>query len=141
MSTYSEAWHNTPPAIRDFYRNFADLNTIFCGRDLANPDWPLYGYFTTLGWAFLCYRGPDIAAHNWTAQLFDHGSFDPATVVMQLQEMWEDGYIGPAFSAGGLFDWGAQFRDVPLYAENYPKPKYKIRKSYWTGAPRRRRNL
>lgn len=141
MSAHSDAWTAAPPAVQAFYVNFASLNTFFCNPDRANPDPPDFGYFTTFGWAFLGYNGYHVFEHNFTVQLAVSGVVDPAIVVMQLQELWEADHIGPAFSAAGFLDWGEQFRDVVDFAWNYPKPKYKIRKSYWTGAPRRRRNL
>jgi hypothetical protein len=141
MSAHSDAWAAAPPAVQAFYVNFASLNTIFCQHTLGDQSFPYFGYFTTLGWSFLGYRGYDVFQHNFTVQLAISGAVDPAIVVMQLQELWETGHIGPAFSAGGFLDWGEQFRDVPAFAENYPRAKVRPRRSYWTGAPRRRRNL
>ena len=34
-----------------------------------------------------------------------------------------------------------QWIAIPATSLDYPRPQYKIRKSYWTGTPKRRRNL
>lgn len=34
-----------------------------------------------------------------------------------------------------------QFICIPIFADNYPREKFYITKSWWTGKPRKRRNL
>lgn len=141
MSAYSEAWHNTPPAVRDFYRNYH--RRYLCHGWKAEWDpvlkrwWPFYG----IGWLFSGYSGFSMAVNNWLVQLFDFGKFNPALVQFELDPWWPYPPIQPTGPVPFRGGWPDQFFEIPFWAENYPRPKYKVRRQYWTGKPRRRRNL
>jgi len=141
MSTYSEAWHNTPPAIRDFYRNFHHRYLRFARRIPYDETPPKFGWFTTIGWSFHAYFPYSIAMKNWTYQKATTGSFHPALVAMREHDGFSDPSPGPPYSSFFLDSWSDQFLDIPDYATNYPKPKFRVPRTYWTGKPRHRRNL
>lgn len=141
MSTYSDAWHNTPPAVRDFYRNFHNRYLRFARRIPYDETPPQMGWFTTFGWSFHAYSPFAIAMHNWSVQTFNFGSFDPAWVMMQTHAGFSDPSPGPPYDVSGLYSWSDQFIDIPHLATNYPKPALRVPRTYWTGKPVARRNL
>lgn len=141
MSVYSQAWRDTPPAVRDFYVNY---HRRFCAHSwkaeysIVIQQWVP---FQSIGWSFLGYSGVALAMANWERQTFLTGSFNPAIVLMTD----DPDYPPPDLQPIGPNPWdGAytdQFISVPSAAFNYPREKYKVRRSYWTGAPKKRRNL
>lgn len=141
MSTYSQAWHDTPPAIRDFYRNFHNRYLRQARRIDSTPPPGIDDWFSTFGWAFHAYSPAAIAMKNWTYQTFALGSFNPAIVVFATHSAWSDPSPGPPYGVTGLYSWSDQFIDIPNWATQYPRAKRKAPKTYWTGKPRRRRNL
>ena len=130
MSTYADAWHAMQPPIRDFYRNHAFLNTRF-----STP------HFTTFGFVFYRRRGIDLSSANFAYQLRQLPRVDINRPVILNFSLWDDlPYSLPCDD----FAWSTtfqQFATVPAYAFEYPRTKFKVPRSYWTGAPRRRRNL
>jgi len=141
MSTYSEAWEQTDREIQDFYVNFALNNLGFLGHyeDQYDPDFG--GYFFIGGLSGLGWRGWHVFQHNLSGQLFSFGSFDRNRVLFSEQDFIGEIDIFPWFNIFFFEGWPIQFEDVPAEALNYPRLKYNVRKSYWTGTPRRRRNL
>jgi hypothetical protein len=141
MSTFSEAWHTMDNKVREFYIAYSLINTYFC-----NPfDWdPVYRtklFFYTFGTGWNGPRGIDVAMKNWTCQLWASGSFAPNSVLWSTFSIWDYVVLGPMNDPfwGSTFD--PQFKVITDWAINYPRQKYRIRRSYWTGIPRRRRNL
>jgi hypothetical protein len=163
MSTYSEAWHSMDPDLRNFYVSWSQANAY----QLWHWEWsnnyqmwfPVNLYAQSLGG----YVGYHIAQRNWSIQTFETGSFDQNHINL----IWNEWGINPSWEPQrDPFDWYRYWRmtddlldltsiniyvapptDPPTEEEpnfwGYPMPraKYKIRRSYWTGAPRRRRNL
>lgn len=141
MSTYSEAWHTMDPAVRDFYVNWALINTAQSWHAEWWEEYHQWLPFTALGQAFPGYLGFHIAQRNWGIQLFETGSFNPNVVLLTDPGPGWDTNWEPQYSSWGFPFYGSIYIVVPDYCYNYPRPKYRIRRSYWTGAPRRRRNL
>jgi len=141
VSTYSDAWASMDPAIRTFYRNWADINTAQSWHVDWDPTSQIWTPFYTVGQSFPGYLGNHVASRNWGVQLTQNGSFDPNTVVLNIPTLSWSGLSQPAFDAFDFEAYGEANSVVEQYAVNYPRPKYKVRKSYWTGAPRTRRNL
>jgi len=141
VSTFSEAWHNTPPKIRDFYRNFAFVNCRLQGTIPPDPEWPDERYFCTFGKCFQAHRGIDVAMKNWYCQVFETGSFDVSTILWQEYCYYHSPCPSPIFNPFQSDSWGNAMIDVPKYCWRYPCPKRRAKKSYWTGKPRHRRNI
>ncbi len=141
MSTYSDAWHNTPPATRDFYRNYHRRYLAHCWKNYYWWQYQIWMPFYGVGWSWLGYSGYALAQANWTDQVRHFGSFNPAIVMLSIDPYWPPPPIqphGPGIYHGAYPD---QFVAVPEFADPYPREKYKVRRQYWTGKPRRRRNL
>lgn len=129
------------PAVRDFYRNFALRNTRYC-QPWPWPEYPgSLQYFTTLGQAFTAALGYDIARCNFSAQAFQLGSWDKNIVLFRDDPGFYHPTATPYLDANGFMEWQAQWSTIPTYCSNYPRPFSRGRRSYWTGAPRRRMNL
>lgn len=141
MSVYSEAWHNTPPAVRDFYRNYHRRYLAHGWKAEYDPIFHVWYSFYGAGWEFRGFSGYAIAQSNWSSQLWYLGSYDVARVYFELDPFWPPPPIQP--SGPGVFPgaYPDQFVEIPDWADNYPRPKYKVRRQYWTGKPIHRRNL
>jgi hypothetical protein len=163
MSTYSEAWHSMDPDLRNFYVSWAQINTA---QNWHVEYWELYEMWVPILLDTL-YRvgalGYHVAQRNWGIQLFETGSFDKNTILLNVPLFSQCGLLEPRFDVGELFSYesfGNSYLDLAtiniyvdpptdppteedpvFWASNLPRLKYKIRRSYWTGAPRRRRNL
>jgi len=141
MSAYSEAWNAMDPATRTFYVNFASIRCQFMGHQAGQYD-PAFGdYYEVYGHVFQAQRGFDVAARNFGEQLFGTGSFDPNTIIWTEQDLVFGSEILPFYQPGLYEGWWNPWTTIEQYAIQYPRAKYNVRKSYWTGAPRRRRNL
>ena len=141
MSAYSEAWHAMLPSVRDFYRNFAHSHTRF-SNPWRTPEDPSYlEYFTTFGQSFPGSLGWHVAQHNFGAQLVNYGQFNHDLVEIAVPAFTFNDEPEPVYDPIGAYSFGNQFSVTPVYCFNYPRPRYKARKTYWTGAPRRRQNL
>lgn len=141
MSTYSDAWQNTPPAIRDFYRNYHRRNLAHCWKAEYGPPPLKWIPFFTLGWSFQGYSGYALMMANLNIQVWLTGSFNVATVLLEVDPAFPPPSIqptGPGLWRGSYPD---QFAVVPAVGINYPRAKYKVRRQYWTGKPKRRRNI
>ena len=163
MSTYSDAWHSMDPNLRNFYVSWSQINASqlwhWEWNDLYDMWFPVNLFAQSLG-GFLGYH---IAQRNWGIQLFDSGTFDKNKIML----IWNEWGINPSFEPRydildfkrywRMFDDLLDLNSINIYVDpptdppteeepffwGYPMPrsKYKIRRSYWTGAPRRRRNL
>lgn len=130
MSTYSQAWHDTPPPIRHFYVNHF--------RRYLHYQRPP---FAALGYSFNARQAYHLAQKNWTFQTADVGSFNPAVVYILDFSAWDDlNYSLPLDPIALSTTWD-QFVAVPEFATNYPRDKYKVPRCNWTGKPRHRQNL
>jgi hypothetical protein len=163
MSTYSDAWHNMDPDLRNFYVNWSQIN---CAQCWHNVWWPQYDFWEPINlWAqsLQGYLGFHVAQRNWGVQQIISGSFDKNYCKLQIPAFGTSGLVEPAYDSSGatayysfcidLLDYSSIniYVDPPtdppteedpiFYGYPLPRLKYKIRKSYWTGAPRRRRNL
>jgi hypothetical protein len=141
MSTLSDAWRACPPAIRDFYVNNSALFTfhLWHADDPWNP--PARGVFYTIGQSFIGHRGFDIFCRNMTSQLYLTGSFDPQITLLDVAMGTFDGRIEPYYDLDHFYSFAPPPDLFPDFIVNYPRAKYRVRRSYWTGAPRHRRNL
>lgn len=142
MSTYSDSWEATPPKVRDFYRNYAQRHCVQSWKTVWDPIaghfWPFFGAM----WVFWATRGIDIAIGNWKNQLAVSGSFNTAIVLFDLTPTLPPPPIQPAHGPGLDGDLPDIYATVPLDPTNqYPRAKYNVRRTYWTGKPKRRRNL
>jgi hypothetical protein len=141
MSTYSEAWAAMNPAVRDFYRNWADINSA---QSWHAEWWDAFQFwlpFYTMGISWPGYLGFHIAQRNWGIQTALSGSFNPDTVLLCIPATTWTGLLEPQYDQAENGSYSQFWDVVPVWAINFPREKYKVRKSYWTGAPRRRRNL
>ncbi len=141
MSVASDAWEITPPAIRDFYVNYHRRYLAHGWKAGYFVPGKFWFPFSGLGWSFQGYSGYALFQANITAQQFPLGFFDVAKVQLET----DPDYPPPSIQPAGPFPWlGAypdQFIEIPDVASQYPRAKYKVRRSYWTGKPKRRRNL
>jgi len=141
VSTYSEAWHATPRPVQDFYRNYQRRNLQHSWKaEYVDPPGLWIG-FITFGWAFLGYTGFALAQANWREQTLRTGSFDPQKVLLTVSPDWPPPAIQPVGPGGNDGAYPDQFVEVPAMAFNYPREKYKVRRTRWTGKPMRRQNL
>lgn len=142
MSVYSEAWHNLSPRTRDFYVNFQRVRMNQTWHESYNYDWDFWNHFTMFGWSFSSYFGYAIAYRNWSCQTQATGSFNPEIIMWSREENFWTPHPTPITSyITGYGNYHNEFKDIPDFAFEYPRAKYKVRRSYWTGKPRRRRNL
>lgn len=141
MSTFSEIWHATPPAIRDFYVNFAKQHTTLRNRwSNGIPEFP-YEYFNYQVYSFMRPVGRDIAYSQWMWHLAEWGYIKPEHIEWSFHgtHTWQGPM--PVRGVANFPTWEDQFIDVPDFCINYPREKRKVPRSYWTGKPRHRRNL
>jgi len=163
MSVYSEAWHSMDPDLRNFYVSWSQINSYQLWHwewDDVYDMWTQVSYFAQ---SLPGYLGYHIAQRNFGIQIALNGSFDKNTILLGERNFPADGNYEPLYDAWNWFNYqsGAtdllDFESINIYIEpptdppneeepffwGYPMPrsKYKIRRSYWTGAPRRRRNL
>lgn len=130
MSLTSDAWNDMSPAVRDFYRNHSLTYMHFC-RPYFNGT--LYYWHLDVG--------IDLLRWNFSWQMWLYGHFRPDFVL--LFEGMEETFLpwGFPMSDLGFITSFNQWKSVPTYSDEYPRPKYNARRSYWTGAPRKRMNL
>lgn len=141
MSTFSDAWQTTPPAVRDFYVHYHRRYLAHSWKAEWSDVLQAWIPFTMIGWSFQGWPGFALAQANWLYQIWATGSFNPAIVYFSLAPWFPPPDIqpvGPGMLPGSYAD---QFVQVPNWAWNYPRAKYKVRRSYWTGKPRHRRNI
>jgi hypothetical protein len=151
------------PDLRNFYVSWAQINTA---QNWHCEYWEEYDLWVPI--EFLPnylpgYLGYHVAQRNWGIQTFLSGSFNTDTILMCIPAGSFCGLLEPqydVFELGAYESFGNSMLDlasiniyvdpptdppteeVPIFwATNLPRLKYKIRRSYWTGAPRRRRNL
>ena len=141
MSNFSESWHTMDPTVRDFYRNFANRYTRFCTPWGVADEYGFKEYFTTFGSSFNAPLGFNVATRNFNAQIFALGSYQKDRTIIVVPSFGWTENPQPIFDWGGASGFPEQFSTIPQFCFNYPRPKVKARRSYWTGAPRRRRNL
>ena len=163
MSTYSEAWHSMDPDLRNFYVSWSQRNAYQLWHWEWWPEYemwmPVNYYAQSLG-GFLGYH---IAQRNWGIQTYIDGSFNKNTILLVTPDWPPDAEVEPQYDVFGFMYYHSMATDlldlttINIYVDpptdpptevppdffGYPMPrlKYKIRRSYWTGAPRRRRNL
>jgi hypothetical protein len=140
MGTLSEAWHSAPKPIQDFYNAWSQDRMFYCNPFYDPILDPYKTYFRVGGTYFPGHRGFDIFRHNMLSQFILYGQFDPSVVVFDNSPYFlfpGDQPLRDPLHFYGYFD---QFNEPEYYIDNYPRAKYRVRKSYWTGTPRRRRN-
>jgi len=129
------------PAVRDFYRGWSDINT----RNFWHAEWSeaykMWFPFYEFTESYPGVLGFHLAMHNFVWQLADTGTFNKNIVILRVPFFSDTGNLEPPRDIVGNRSWGDPIVTIPTYAWNYPREKYRTRKSYWTGAPRRRRNL
>ena len=131
--TYTEAitmFRTLPPEVQSFWRGVYDLYTRFSAPDIGPP---LYDGRP---------RSP-ITLFWYSVQLQEAESGNPAIPFFVPGD--KDWSIFPDSPVGELwqfyFPLFNQWTALPLYPGLPVRAKYRIKKSYWTGTPRRRRNL
>ena len=163
MSTYSEAWHSMDPDLRNFYVSWAQIN---CSQCWHNEYFPLYDLWLPINlWAqsLQGYLGYHVAQRNFGIQLALYGEFNKNNCLLCIPAFGTSGLVEPAYDIFfaqayysfciDLLDYESinKYVDPPtdppteeepiFFGYPLPRSKYKIRRSYWTGAPRHRRNL
>jgi len=141
MSTYSEAWHNTPPHIRDFYRNWAFRHTALLNRWWTGEEPFPYEYFNMVVSYWWRPLGRDVAYSNWMWHLAEWGQFFPEHVEFSDDFTWHWQGSRPVRGVTNYPTWWDQYIDIPYFAINYPREKRNVPRCYWTGQPRKRMNL
>jgi hypothetical protein len=151
------------PDLRNFYVSWAQINCAQCWHVDYLADYDLWIPISWFGQSFAGYLGFHVAQRNWGVQLLDHGSFDKNSIIIQIPGFSTTGLYEPDYDVYGNVSYESftlsfldytsinKYVDPPtdppteeepmFFAYNLPRLKYKIRRSYWTGAPRRRRNL
>lgn len=129
MSSYSDAWHAAPPAVRDFYRNFERRYT-----GLRFPDFDLGPSWMPRSRAF------NAAQRNWSAQYFAEGLWSPAVVLFVDNDLGDTPSPTLPYDPYGFYTYQNQYEWIPDYANDYPRTAYNAPRTYWTGKPRRRQN-
>ena len=141
MSTQSSAYHAAPPRVLDFLRNYTRRHLACQGPWRIPPAWNTPEYFYTLGQAFTAYTTWDLWRSNYSAQLFEYGTVNPEQPMIVIPAGTWTGLPEPIWDPSGTWSRGSQVLVTPAHAVNYPRPYSKGRRHYWTGAPRKRRNL
>ena len=142
MSTYSDAWRALDNDTRDFYRNFALVNTsLRYTHSEPFPGFPINDYDWGANWTARS-QAPWNAYSNWTYQLYDAGEWQPATVQFVDNLFDESSSLNPTLpNAFGYVMYQPQLTYIPAFAIDWQSTKKKPRRCHWTGAPRRRMNL
>ena len=144
MSVYSQAWHDMDPDIRQFYVSVAQLRTAYLRPFWAYDDLSQEYrkcHFEGPGFYFIAITPLGVASHNWTFQLWDHGSFDTNITTYWTYDYPPPLHLDLPIDPFGFLPIYQQFEIIPTDGYPYPRPTCKIPKTYWTGVPRRRRNL
>jgi len=151
------------PDLRSFYVNWAQRNCAQCWHDYYWEDYDVWIPISLYAQSLPGYLGYHVAQRNWSIQLFEIHKFDKNFCKLQIPDFGTPGVWEPAYDVSGTFAYYSflddllDFTSINIYVEpptdppteedpiffgyELPRLKYKIRKHYWTGAPRRRRNL
>lgn len=126
----AEDFNILPRPIQDAFHNAADVYTSQLGRS----GWFYFGLLYTR-------TGFQLAMHNRNFQLFNFWNYDPA--LCYLIPVWPGDQPDPSYPQDML---GMSYVLDQIWAiDNLPdmglRPAKKVRKSYYTGCARRRRNL
>jgi len=129
------------PRDLEFLHNFALQNTYYCnprrGVDETDPD----RRFKMPGYAWTGSTGADIAHAALNAMAAIHGTAANRSIEIEPPDYGLNPIAQPYRDEFGYWPYLPQFDYVQTYATPYPRASYKVRRSYWTGAPQRRRNL
>jgi len=136
-----DEWDNCKPSTRAFYQGFADRMTNLCSMFIGAPPYDWYGHFFGLGQSWVV-RSPYGLWHiNMLTQDYWWGGHEPDRIYWCDEPDPLTGLPtlpGDAWYGFPVYD---QLEAIPTLAINYPRPKYRVRKSYWTGISRKRRNI
>lgn len=131
MSLRSDNWHGADPAVHAFYHNFTLKNCL----QTRFYNFQLGAYWATT-------NGMQMMAYNTQFQQFTGGSYDNNFVALQSSNFWGDPTPCPPNGAYyyyfGWYAW-TQWNKAPVVAAGHEK--LKVRRTYWTGKPRRRMNI
>lgn len=141
MSDLSTAYHAAPPAVRDFLRNYTRKHLSCQGPWRIPPLYDTRQYFYTPGQPFTAYTTWDLWKTNYTAQIYYTGSPTPEQPIILTPSFSWTNLPEPIFDLWGDWSRGSQTLLPKQLLVNYPRPYSRGRRHYWTGAPRRRRNL
>ena len=97
-------------------------------------------YFVTFGMSFTARSAYDLARDNFAYQSLSAPPFTHQQLAFAVPEFSFTGAPDFPIDPLGLYDPGMHCSAYAAYLFNYPKPYSRPRRSYWTGAPRRRRN-
>jgi len=124
------AFRALPPADQSFWHHIALDNTGYTGSDFGSPAYdtrtrtPVQLFHASciwLEWLEL----PGLGTQPYWTTAEPPWSIDPSPV------------DASPFALPIYIQWLC----IPQFSDDYPRPKYNVRKTYWTGTPRRRRNL
>lgn len=130
MPMSAEEFNSIDPDIRSFYHNCNQINLAICG-----------GYFSTLGYTWYPRSAAILAQHNKSEQLYRTGTYNLNAPIVELNWVWEVPIDSIPIELGGYDYVSDTLYWVPMVSYDYPGPPRKVRKTYWTGVSRRRRNL
>lgn len=139
--TYREEWDTAPQWVRTFYHSFSDRYTALCAPFWYDA-WGIKVHFDTAPfYDAVIHTAYQLFRFNMIFQDAMLGYHDPQLIYWST----DDPYYGPhpSLPSQSWMDIAVQdqLELVPDMASNYPAPKRKVRRSYWTGVSRRRRNL
>jgi len=141
MSAKSEAYHGLQPRDLEFFHNWAHRNTFFCDPKNILPDDFGIRHFRGMPDYLLGSTGADVAATSLSCLLFWYGSYTGHPVEIQPAYPEYDQPAQPYKDVLGIGVYQDQWTWITPEEASTRRPFYKARRSYWTGAPRRRRNL
>jgi hypothetical protein len=141
MSAWSAAYHAMPRKDQEFCHNWALRSSFYCTPFIPADPYDPNSHFATLGSCWTGATGADVAHSNLNVQYFIFGDCVNRPMVLYPAGYGFNENDEPARDIFAMYCYWPQFEWVPMMAFNYPRPFFKARRSYWTGAPRRRRNL
>jgi hypothetical protein len=141
VSAWSQAYHAMQPRDLEFCHNWALRSSFYCAPGGALDDYGFPFHFAQFGLAWSGATGADVAHSNLNVNYFLFGDCQnrPMVLFTAGTGFLEDDE--PARSPYGDWPYYPQFEWIPALAYNYPAPPRRARRTYWTGAPRRRLNL
>lgn len=141
MSAKSEAYHGIRSRDLEFLHNWALRNTFYCDPKNILPDDHYGKHFSGFPNGLLGSTGADVAASSLTFLLWWTGAYENSPIALRPADPGAGIDAQPYMDPYAMGVYQNQWTWVTADQFTVRRPFYKARRTYWTGAPRRRRNL
>jgi hypothetical protein len=141
MSAWSEAYHAMPREDQEFCHNWSLRASFYCTPFLSDDPYQINPGFFMPGHGWTGATSADVAHSNLNVNFFMNGTCRNVPMILFPAGYGFNLDDEPARSPFGYYPWYPQFEWIPTLSLVYPRPRFKARRTYWTGVPRRRRNL